>query len=457
VANFLFGLAGAAIGSAFGMPALGFALGSGVGAVVSGHHHNPAPHFAEMRLNDLKVQTSTYGIGIPRLYGCYRIAGNVIWATDILEVKDASDHYSYYGNFAIGLCAGSIGGIRRLWADGKEIFKIESKDTRSLRTHYPKGIRLYRGDETQLPDPLLEAHQGKGQVPGFRGLAYLVFENFPLANFNNRLPNIAVEVVQSAAELPLEPADNAPEHITHDKVITQKGISYHVKTDRYIKPASENTNKLLPSALPLSVVVQDVFRQIGITSEQVDVALLKDTITGFILSQPTSLREIISLLQQAYGFDVVESDTQFKCIPRGITPSIPISKQELAREEAEEGGCQVIITSLPNADLPQAVTLFFTNAKDYAVSTQTAARQGIGQKHHLELPLVLSPEEALSIAERSLEEAWRNRRQLNFSLPRSYAMLEPSDRLLLDNQILRIENLAYGSPGLVKIKAVAEA
>ena len=39
------------------------------------------------RLADLRAQTSTYGNMIPKVYGTMRLAGNVIWATDIKEVK----------------------------------------------------------------------------------------------------------------------------------------------------------------------------------------------------------------------------------------------------------------------------------------------------------------------------------------------------------------------------------
>src|SRR5688572_20902351 len=38
------------------------------------------------RLSDLRVQISSYGQVIPKVYGNMRLAGNVIWATDIKEV-----------------------------------------------------------------------------------------------------------------------------------------------------------------------------------------------------------------------------------------------------------------------------------------------------------------------------------------------------------------------------------
>lgn len=37
------------------------------------------------RLNDLTIQTSTYGDAIPLIYGRAKISGNIIWSSDIKE------------------------------------------------------------------------------------------------------------------------------------------------------------------------------------------------------------------------------------------------------------------------------------------------------------------------------------------------------------------------------------
>ena len=42
------------------------------------------------RLNDRKLQSSTYGNAIPIVYGTYRLAGTVVWGTDLEEVATSS-------------------------------------------------------------------------------------------------------------------------------------------------------------------------------------------------------------------------------------------------------------------------------------------------------------------------------------------------------------------------------
>jgi len=94
--------------------------------------------------------------------------------------------YSYFANFAIGLCEGPIARIGRVWADGKPF------DLATV-TH-----RLYVGDGTQAADSLIEAKQG-GAAPGYRDAAVIVFERLPLEDFGNRIPQLSFEVMRPAA------------------------------------------------------------------------------------------------------------------------------------------------------------------------------------------------------------------------------------------------------------------
>src|SRR3546814_10940018 len=60
--------------------ALGAAIGRQADAAIFAPRGREGP-----RLVDLKVQASTYGQQIPQLFGTMRVAGSVIWATDLIE------------------------------------------------------------------------------------------------------------------------------------------------------------------------------------------------------------------------------------------------------------------------------------------------------------------------------------------------------------------------------------
>src|SRR3546814_18681699 len=74
------GIVGGPVGAA-----LGAAIGRQADAAIFAPRGREGP-----RLVDLKVQASTYGQQIPQLFRTMRVAGSVIWATDLLERRAKS-------------------------------------------------------------------------------------------------------------------------------------------------------------------------------------------------------------------------------------------------------------------------------------------------------------------------------------------------------------------------------
>ena len=194
--------AGAALGSVFGPIGgiIGRAVGGVIGSVIDQELFGASSHHEGPRIGSLRVMSSEEGSPIPVVYGRMRLAGQVIWASNLIETAattqsasgkggagsggNSSTDYSYFANFAVGLCEGEISGIGRCWADGKEI---------DIQTFSP---RLYLGTETQSADSLIVAIEGPSNAPAYRGLAYIVFERLPLASFGNRLPQFSFEVIR---------------------------------------------------------------------------------------------------------------------------------------------------------------------------------------------------------------------------------------------------------------------
>lgn len=212
MATLLLQVAGAALGSALGGPfggALGQALGGLAGASIDqawlgGSGGNKVVEGP--RLKEVNGLAATDGAAIPRLYGRARLGGQLIWATRFEEQVNVSIQrtknggkggraqktyettYSYYANLAIGLCEGPIAFVRRIWVDGRE-FDIGTVT-----------IRVHHGHESQELDPLIAAKEA-GEAPAYRGLAYVVFERFPLADYGNRVPQFDFEVVRAVEGL----------------------------------------------------------------------------------------------------------------------------------------------------------------------------------------------------------------------------------------------------------------
>ena len=213
MASIVLAAVGGAIGAGFGGSILGLSgavIGRGIGSILGtiidsrlAASLTPDQHAEGGRLGNLSIISSTEGAVVPRVYGRMRAGGNLIWATDFREVISTSRQggsgkgsgggvttttYSYFASFAVGICEGPISGIGRLWADGKP-FDV------------PGAIyRVYTGTEDQLPDPHIVAKMGAGNVPAYRGTAYIVFEDLTLERFGNRLPQLSFEVFRPSTD-----------------------------------------------------------------------------------------------------------------------------------------------------------------------------------------------------------------------------------------------------------------
>ena len=165
--------------------ALGATLGGAVGSLA-----DPKQKVEGPRLDDLKVQFSTYGVGIPRIYGTERVGGNVIGSTDKLEIPWVTSSgkggggventsYTYYVWMRLLLCEtprdGSTVNIVKFFQDGKLIWDASSgipigSALASAENLYASFV-LYQGHGDQLPDAEEESFTGgPGSVSAYRGV-----------------------------------------------------------------------------------------------------------------------------------------------------------------------------------------------------------------------------------------------------------------------------------------------
>jgi hypothetical protein len=204
---------GGIAGSFVGNPMLGAQIGWAAGGVAGALLFPPKqPDQNGPRLGDLTVQTSGYGNPIPVVAGHAKIAGQIIWKTDIEERATTrrqrgkggggpkTTTYTYFCDFAVGICEWMLPPgnpqVLRIWLDTHLVY--DTSGAFDLTTIPGLVFRFYPGSEDQLPDPLIEAAVGADNAPAHRGLAYMVFEDLPLDRFGNRVPNVTVELVADA-------------------------------------------------------------------------------------------------------------------------------------------------------------------------------------------------------------------------------------------------------------------
>ena len=158
------------VGAIAGAPASARFAGNAIDRALFGGHSDRSVEGP--RLADLDVMASTEGAPIPRVYGRARLAGQVIWATHLEEVVSDATPTASGGKggrrrrqrprrrptptspISRSACArGRSARCMRVWADGKPL------DLTGLT------MRVYAGDETQTPDPLIVAKEGAMRRP----------------------------------------------------------------------------------------------------------------------------------------------------------------------------------------------------------------------------------------------------------------------------------------------------
>lgn len=334
-----------AVGSALGP--VGRAVGALVGQSIDARLFGPKGREGP-RLQDLKVQASSYGAAIPKLFGTLRVAGTVIWATDLIEHRDmksggkgrpSTTSYSYTASFAVLLSARAIRSVGRIWADGNLIrgaagdWKIET------------GYRLHPGDEDQPPDPFIASAEAGQGTPAYRGCAYAVFENMALGDFGNRIPSLTFEVEADAGPIAIGPM---LESLSGGAIGGNGGA---------------------------------VLRGIAASGE--------------------SVRALVDTLARALPLSI-QADGDRLRLANDDTEPLAIDPAEISEDSTE---------TLPAAgDLPGVVMLnHYEPARDYQVGVQQA-RRGEGRRvERIELPAALAAGEARALADDLLARLTRER------------------------------------------------
>ncbi len=142
--------------------------------------------------------------------------------------------YNYYATLAIAICKGKVEKLNRIWADTTSLSFDEIDYT------------FYSGREDQNPDPFISSIEGEGNVPAYRGISYIVIKNFPLADYNNRVPVFTFEVQTALKPVGFSIAEN----IRNINIIPGSGeFVYDTKIQKKIEQEKISSNQYIPYGL----------------------------------------------------------------------------------------------------------------------------------------------------------------------------------------------------------------
>lgn len=217
------GVVGGVVGFFFGVPQLGYAIGSIIGGAIDPEEiRGPS-------IGDAQRQTSLAGAPRPVVYGHPApFMGNIIdgeaKARKITQTEGGKGGPEvtterFILTSAIRICEGPIAGVLRIWRNDQLVFDRTADGDfpewsggsvleraayiaalRAKTNVFNNRIAIYFGDEAQLPDPTLEAIHGVGNTPYYRGTAYIVIKDDDVTDMRGAAALWKFEVLSEATE-----------------------------------------------------------------------------------------------------------------------------------------------------------------------------------------------------------------------------------------------------------------
>lgn len=278
-------------------------------------------------------------------------------------------------------------------------------------------IAIYEGTESQTADNTIESHEGAGNVPGYRGLAYVVFNELNLTKFGNRVPQ----------------------------------FEFLVKRD---------------TTCSLGTAIGRILEQHGLSASQYDVsALSAKYVDGYAITGPQPGGAKLDPLIMGYDLVLQEGEGKFTFFSRGSETTIAIAAADLGA--SDPGGRQhnptCYLEPLDPADDPEEVVVNYIDEDAlYQRGSESEIRYDSPAKgvQTIDLPIVMDGEEARELASARLWSAAQENTEATLHLPPKYMRTQPGDLLTLTYQgedyTVRAVNVTRGANFRILVRTVVQ-
>lgn len=388
-----------------------------------------APNIKGPKQKDPGWQTSEYGAPLNKSWGPQnRFAGTVGWYSGLKQRKQresgsggSQTTYAYSCSAAIMLADArpdrAYVGVKRIWANKKLIYNGDDP-VFDVMGNIPQPwdtMVFYPGSATQMPDPTIVAKLGVGNVPAYRHTCYVVITNLQLADFGPILPNLEFEL------------------IADDEVTVIEAI-------------------------------QSIALNSGITINTDKLELNTGFLAGYTINQEMSPNEALAPIASAHHFDVAELGDGLHCIPRGMKARTTIPAGDLgAFANGREATASIEYERSPDFEIPQEVAVsFYDYERDLQINTARARYEAGNHKSNISLvlPITLTPDQGLAIAQRILWGIRFSSVKGTVSLSEKWIRLVPGDVIRIPGPRgllpFLINRILHGANGVLQLDVTYE-
>lgn len=328
--------------------------------------------YMDITANISSINLGTLRPGVQATFSGFANSGNN-GTHKVIKVKNNGDNtytVRLYNPNAVTEAAGASVTI------SQDIPKFEKKRFASI-TQYP-------GSLTQAIDPEIEASEGVGSTPAFRGMAYALLKDLSLDHYGNRMPQFSIMVEAHATKT-------------------------------------------------VASTISDIMLLYGYSANDFDVTRISGSLmlNGYTIPGPASGAGVLDPLLIAYNLVAQESNGKIVFYERGSLPSITVAETNLsARSSGSDSPRKAEIESLDGRKPPSEVVVRFRDKDNLNQVGSVRYRRHkfiAEQVQPFDFDVTLTVGEAAPIAARILWMAWQNKYRCKIHIPPEYAEIEEGD------------------------------
>lgn len=229
-------------------------------------------------------------------------------------------------------------------------------------------------------------------------------------------------------------AGTSPPGKTYDPTGDGDGLIHYPCRQGFGYYRTQDSRVINTDTYPVANIVRDLCEEAGLNpATDVDVTDLESIETiGYVRTRMMTVRAALDPLRQAFQFDGIESAGTAKFIRRGGPIQLTLTDDDLGVHiEGEEAPSKVTTATAQDVDLPRSVRVHYLSpARDYEPGDQQSPSRLETEAVNdldLELPIVLTDDQALQISQILWADAWAGRWSHQIAIDAQHQELEPTD------------------------------
>lgn len=278
------------------------------------------------------------------------------------------------------------------------------------------NVRIYFGGTSQRPNSLMEVHEGVGNVPAYRGIAYVVMRNVNLTEgFRNSVPNFEFEIESDAS-------------------------------------------------LSIGGLLEDLSDRAGLGT--VSTSGLTEDVDGMAVFKNQPLSSLLPTLEARYQFNSTQQSGQIRFLPKPSGMSGTLSLENMGgRVTSDEPGKNgpITYTMVPRFESPRRIMVrYLDRGREYQTSVQYAFRstnEG-DNDYQIDLAMAMDASTAREVAEKIGKDMWSRKWGVEFATSSRFIDIKAGDTIGIpfndEVKPMLVTSAVDGRNGLIEVKGEFE-